>query len=199
MWNGCASARLKSATDGKHSVTPACYAGDAMKNLLTICALMIVFSAIATGSVSAPPEAEAAGSKTASQQKPRPAKRDSDVLELHRDSTGQFNTVAQINGDDVSFLVDTGADTVALTVDDAQRIGLDVDTASFMPIGRTASGVGYGMPVRLDRVEIAGEQFHDVDAVVIDGLDTNLLGQSVLRRLGRVELRGDRMVIHPAR
>ena len=57
---------------------------------------------------------------------------------------------------------------------------------------------GTVVPVRLDRVEIAGEQFHDVDAVVMDGLDTNLLGQSVLRRLGRVELRGDRMVIHPA-
>ncbi len=170
-----------------------------MKNLLTVCALMIVFSAIATGRVSAPHEAETeAGGKSAAPQKPRPAPRNNDVLELHRDSTGQFNTVAQINGDDVSFLVDTGADTVALTVDDAQRIGLDVDTASFMPIGRTASGVGYGMPVRLDRVEIAGEQFRDVDAVVIDGLDTNLLGQSVLRRLGRVELRGDRMAIHPA-
>lgn len=169
-----------------------------MKNLFGICALMIVFSAIATGRVSAPPEADKASAAAPSTHKARLARRDGDVVELQRDSSGQFHTVAQVNGEDVRFLVDTGADTVALTVDDAQALGLDVDPAAFMPIGRTASGVGYGLPVRLDRVGIAGEQFQDIDAVVMDGLETNLLGQSVLRRLGRVELRGDRMVIHPA-
>jgi aspartyl protease family protein len=169
-----------------------------MKNLLIACALLIVFSAVATGRISAPSPDDKATARAAASSGAKTARRDSDVLELHRDSSGQFNTVAQVNGEDVSFLVDTGADTIALTVGDAEQLGLDVDTSAFMPIGRTASGVGYGQPVRLDRVEIAGEQFHDVDAVVMDGLETNLLGQSVLRRLGRVELRGDRMVIHPA-
>jgi predicted aspartyl protease len=36
-----------------------------------------------------------------------------------------------------------------------------------------------------------------VSAVVIRGLPVNLLGQSVLRRLGSVQLSGDRMVIQP--
>jgi aspartyl protease family protein len=120
-----------------------------------------------------------------------------DETVLERDASGQFSLVGEVNGQEVKFLVDTGADTVALTVADAQQLGLEVDPSSFVPIGRTASGVGYGAPVRLDRVAIGGVQFEDVDAVVMDGLHTNLLGQSVLRRLGRVELRGDSMVIHP--
>ncbi len=122
---------------------------------------------------------------------------DGGEMVLRRDSSGQFSLVAQVNGEDVTFLVDTGADVVALTVEDAQQLGLDVDPESFEAVGQTASGIGYGTPVRLERIEVGGEQFNDVEAVVMDGLTTNLLGQSVLRRLGRVELQGDRMVIHP--
>lgn len=120
----------------------------------------------------------------------------SSALVLKRDSSGQFHMTAQVNGEDVRFMVDTGADVVALTVDDAQRLGLDIDPAQFEAIGQTASGVGYGAPVRLDRVEIDGSEITDVEAVVLDGLRTNLLGQSVLRRLGRMELRGDTMTLH---
>ena len=50
---------------------------------------------------------------------------------------------------------------------------------------------GDDRPARGRRHEV-----RNVDAVVVEGLPTNLLGQSVLRRLGKVELSGDRMVIH---
>lgn len=115
--------------------------------------------------------------------------------ELHRDAGGQFHLDARVNGEDARFLVDTGADMVALTIEDAQRMGIDADPAEFQPIARTASGVGYGLPVRIDRIEVGGREIADVDAVVMDGLTTNLLGQSVLRRLGSVSLQGDTMVI----
>lgn len=114
---------------------------------------------------------------------------------LLRDRSGQFHLTGAVNGEDTPFLVDTGADIVALSVDEAERLGLDADPASFEPIMQTASGVGYGMVVQLDTLEVAGAEFRDVEAVVLDGLEVNLLGQSVLRQMGRVELRGDRMVI----
>ncbi|MDE2561538.1 MAG: TIGR02281 family clan AA aspartic protease [Sphingomonadales bacterium] len=121
-----------------------------------------------------------------------------DAIGIARGPDGQFHMTAQVNGGDTSFLVDTGADMVALTVDEADRLGIFVDRSSFQPILRTASGTGYGQRVRLDSVEIGGRELTDVDAVVVQGLQTNLLGQSVLRQLGRVELRGDRLVIEPA-
>lgn len=115
--------------------------------------------------------------------------------ELQRDGSGQFHLTARVNGDDTEFLIDTGADVVALTVADAHRLGIAVDPASFVPLMRTASGTGRGTIVELRSLEVAGHEFRNVDAVVMEGLGVNLLGQSVLRRFGSVELSGDRMVI----
>lgn len=118
-----------------------------------------------------------------------------DAMVLQRDRSGQFHVEAQVNGQDAEFLVDTGADIVALTVDEAGRLGYPVDPADFVPMMQTASGTGNGTIVRIDRLEVAGAEFHDIDAVVLDGLPVNLLGQTVLAKLGQVSLEGDRMVI----
>ena len=118
-----------------------------------------------------------------------------DETVLERDGSGQFHVTAVVDGEDTQFLVDTGADMVALTVEEAERLGFPVDPEGFEPMTQTASGTGYGTVVRLGSIEVAGEEFHDVEAVVLDGLSVNLLGQSVLSRLGQVSLEGDRMVI----
>jgi len=115
--------------------------------------------------------------------------------EIARDESGQFRLTAQVNGQDARFLVDTGADMVALTVEDARNLGIDFDPGDFQPIGRSASGVAMGARVHLDRFQLGDAEFRDVDAIVLEGLGTNLLGQSLLRRLGKVEMRGDRMTI----
>ena len=114
---------------------------------------------------------------------------------LDRDGRGQFHIAADVDGQEVEFLVDTGADVVALTVEEAERLGLDVDPESFTAMTQTASGVGNGAIVSLDRLEVAGAEFRDVDAIVMEGLSTNLLGQTILRQLGQVSLEGDQMVI----
>lgn len=116
---------------------------------------------------------------------------------LKRDSSGQFRLTATVNGSDVRFLVDTGADMVALTEQDAETLGISPSSADFQPVLKTASGTGYGAPVTLERIEVAGTELHDVQAMVVQGLETNLLGQSVLKRLGTVELSGDKMIIRP--
>ena len=118
-----------------------------------------------------------------------------DAMVLQRDGSGQFHLTAQVDGQDTSFLVDTGADVVALTIDEAGRLGYPVDPEKFVPMMQTASGTGNGTVVHLDRLEVAGAEFHDIDAVVMDGLTVNLLGQSILSQLGQVSLEGDRMVI----
>lgn len=119
------------------------------------------------------------------------------ALVLQRDGSGQFMLTVPINGSDVEFLVDTGADLVALTEAEAEALGIMPAEEDFQPTMKTASGTGYGAPVMLDEVEIGGQTLHDVEAVVVKDLGTNLLGQSVLRELGSVELKGDKMVIKP--
>ena len=114
---------------------------------------------------------------------------------LDRAPNGHFYTSASVNGQSLPFVVDTGASSVALTVDSARSIGLYVDPSSFTTVGQGASGATRGMLVTLDRVEVAGRTVEHVDAVVLEGLPVNLLGQSVLTRLGGVQMSGDKMVL----
>ncbi len=119
-----------------------------------------------------------------------------DETTIRRDGSGRFYLTAQANGRDARFLIDTGADTVALTLEEAENLDVKFDRASFEPITQTASGMGMGQHVKIDQIMIGEHEFRDVDALVIDGLETNLLGQSLIRQLGKVEMRDDTMVIH---
>lgn len=116
-------------------------------------------------------------------------------IQIPRDSSGQFHVRAKVNGAEERFLIDTGADVVALTIETAEGAGLPVDPANFTALMQTASGEGMGVRMRIDDFEVGGRHFRDLDVVVMEGLQTNLLGQSVLRKFGKVEMRGDRMVI----
>ncbi|WP_088311286.1 retropepsin-like aspartic protease family protein [Novosphingobium sp. B 225] len=119
------------------------------------------------------------------------------ALALKRDESGQFHLNGEVNGQGLRFLVDTGADTVALTEDSADIAGIVIEAGAFQPIMQTASGTGYGAPVVLDTLKLGESEFQNVDAVVVQGLGVNLLGQNVLRKMGKVTLQGDRMVIQP--
>lgn len=118
-----------------------------------------------------------------------------EVTVIRRDSTGQFHLDVDVGGAAITFLIDTGADVVALTKDDAQALGITPDEDSYRPILQTASGTGMAAPVRLERITIAGRELDNVQAVVVPDLPVSLLGQSALRRLGSVTLQGDRLII----
>jgi aspartyl protease family protein len=116
---------------------------------------------------------------------------------LARDASGQFHVEARVNGTSIRFLVDTGADSVALTENDARAAGLTFDPDAFQPILRTASGEGWGTLLQVERIELGEVELRHVGVVVVRDLDVSLLGQSVLARMGKVEMQGDRMLIVP--
>lgn len=117
---------------------------------------------------------------------------------LDRGPDGHFYADATVMSHRAHFLVDTGASIVALTAADAEAAGLDWSENDLVPIGRGASGTVYGIPVRLDRVELGGFEAADVQAAIIpEGLDVSLLGQSFLSRVDEVRIDGDRMIIGP--
>jgi len=120
-----------------------------------------------------------------------------DSLTLERDASGQFHLGTRVNGTETRFLVDTGADTLALTLADAAAAGIDVNPNGFQPIIRTASGTGYGTLVTVERLELGNTELRNVGAVVVKDLEVSLLGQTVLGQLAKVELQGDRMVLTP--
>ena len=119
----------------------------------------------------------------------------SDALVLEREYDGHFYADVLINGASVRMLVDTGATAIALSRDDARRAGVGISIGMPNVVGQGASGEVKGEYVTLGRVSLAGTSAENVPAVVLDGGEKSLLGQSFLQKFASVEMSGDRMVL----
>lgn len=116
-------------------------------------------------------------------------------VRLERQPDGHFYAKVRVNYTTVDFMVDTGASGIALSTADARRANVDFDRSEFEIVGEGASGAVKGQRVLLDSVKLGPERATQVPAVVLDGGDQSLLGQSFLDRFGSVEIRGDTMTL----
>jgi aspartyl protease family protein len=117
------------------------------------------------------------------------------VLTLQADLRGHYTAHATINGAVIRTLVDTGASYVALTAEDASKIGLR-KLAVVRPVTvSTANGVVQAQLVRLDQVDVGGLVVRGVDAVLMPrgALGVSLLGMSYLRGLSGFEISAGRL------
>ena len=120
------------------------------------------------------------------------------VSRIRRAPNGHFYVHATVNGQLVRFMVDTGATMVALTEEDARRVGESFSKANYETVGSGASGPVSGQDIRIDSIEIEGKRVSNVRGAVIEGLDISLLGQAYLSRMGSIEMTANEMVIRPA-
>lgn len=167
--------------------------------LLGLAGLTLFFGADRPGPAGAPAMTATTAAPSSSSASPAPAGAGfaPEGIRIERDGSGQFHLDLLVNAVSTRFLIDTGADVVALTEADARAAGIQVSPSDYQQILQTASGQGWGAPIRIDRLEIGRTELRDIDAVVVRDLSVSLLGQSVLRRIGRVELRGDQILIEP--
>lgn len=101
---------------------------------------------------------------------------------LTADSVGHFYANGSINGRSVRFVVDTGATTVAMSQDEADRLGLDYKNGP-RGMSRTANGVVPFYRTSLSAVRIGDVQIYNVEASVLPGqMGYILLGNSFLTR-----------------
>jgi aspartyl protease family protein len=113
---------------------------------------------------------------------------------LSADTRGHFMTQGAINGRPVTFMLDTGATTVALSMADAQRIGLDYSKGQPVQIS-TANGVAPGFRLRLSSVRVGDVEVYDIDAIVSpQGMPFVLLGNSFINRFS-MRRDADQMVL----
>ncbi len=97
-------------------------------------------------------------------------------------SGGHFVTAGQINGKAVQFMVDTGATSIAMGMQDAERAGINYKTGQVIGIS-TANGNTQGYRIKLNSVRIGDVEVFDVDAVVTpQAMPFMLLGNSFLTR-----------------
>ncbi|MDH6593465.1 aspartyl protease family protein [Variovorax sp. TBS-050B] len=113
---------------------------------------------------------------------------------LPADSRGHFMTQGAINGRPVTFMLDTGATTVALSAADAQRIGLDYSKGQRVQMN-TANGVALGYRLRLQSVRVGDVEVYDIDAIVSQQpMPFVLLGNSFINRFS-MRRDADQMVL----
>ncbi len=111
---------------------------------------------------------------------------------------GHYWAEGLVNGRRVRFLVDTGATTVALTLADAERLGIRPSRADYTHPVITANGQVHAAEVKLDSVSVAGARVNGVDALVVEkGLSTSLLGMTYLGRLSRFEATPSALILRP--
>jgi aspartyl protease family protein len=97
-------------------------------------------------------------------------------------SGGHFMAQGSVNGRAVQFLVDTGATTVAIGLDDAQRMGIKYQDGQPVRMS-TANGVVTAYQVTLNSVRIQDVEIYNVAATVTpQSMPFTLLGNSFLSR-----------------
>ena len=95
---------------------------------------------------------------------------------------GHFMTAGQINGKAVQFMVDTGATSVAMGAQDAERTGINFRIGQPVMMS-TANGSVQGYRIKLDSVRVGDVEVFGVDAVVTpQPMPYMLLGNSFLTR-----------------
>jgi aspartyl protease family protein len=107
---------------------------------------------------------------------------------------GHFMAQGLINGRTVPLMVDTGASSVAISVAEAERIGLKYQDGQAMRLS-TANGVIQGWRVKLSSVKVGDVVVHGVDATVSSGsMPYVLLGNTFLARF-QMTRNNDQMVL----
>jgi aspartyl protease family protein len=120
------------------------------------------------------------------------------AAQVSRASDGHYWAEADINGRAVRVLVDTGASVVALTRDDALRLGFMLESEDFNHTVMTANGEGRAARIELAHVAVAGARVERVQALVVErGLPASLLGMSYLGRLSRIEATPRSLTLRP--
>lgn len=95
---------------------------------------------------------------------------------------GHFLTLGQINGRSAEMVVDTGATSVAMSAQQAERLGVEFKIGQPVQMS-TANGVIPGWRMKLAAVKVGDVTVREVDAVVSSGsMPYVLLGNSFLTR-----------------
>ena len=106
---------------------------------------------------------------------------------------GHFTAKVRVNGKPISMIVDTGASSIVLRPEDAEKAGIDTKALTYRVPVLTANGRAMAARIRLDKVAIGPLDRKEVEALVAQpgALTQSLLGMSFLSRLRSYEFSGD--------
>ena len=117
-------------------------------------------------------------------------------VEVPRAPDGHYYLQMMVNGAPVDFMVDTGASQMVLTMQDAERAGIDPDSLNFFGRAMTANGEVRTAPAQLDSVRLGEFTDSDITAWVNEGdMEQSLLGMEYLQRWSSIQITGGALVL----
>ncbi|HBE91114.1 MAG TPA: TIGR02281 family clan AA aspartic protease [Gammaproteobacteria bacterium] len=117
------------------------------------------------------------------------------TVTLEKSSNGFFHAEGEINNKSVSFLIDTGANNVAMSVSMARSLDIDFESGR-KSLASTANGLVPMYEVVLEKVTVGSIELDNISAAIISDPGPNeiLLGMSFLGQL-EVNHSGNTMVL----
>ena len=126
---------------------------------------------------------------------PRQMVTEAGTLTVPRATDGHYYLTVEVNGQAVQFMADTGASNVVLSQQDAQSLGIDPDSLTYLGSAMTANGPVQTARVRLPQVTLGPFSQTDVPAYVTSGeMDISLLGMDYLGQF-RIGIEDGQMTI----
>lgn len=101
------------------------------------------------------------------------------TLTLEQGTGGHYFLDSEINGNAVTFVIDTGASMVSLPNSVAAAAELNCRRPIVM---QTANGITNACTATIDKLKLGDFLIRDVDAVIVPNLAQPLLGMNVLQR-----------------
>ncbi len=118
-------------------------------------------------------------------------------LRIKQSLDGHFWVDADVNGQKVRFLIDSGATTTSISTDTAARAGIEL-RGGLPAVVRTANGIVRVERGRAERVRVGSIQRNDLAVHVSPAFgDMNVLGMNFLSSLSSWRVEGRWLILKP--
>ena len=116
-------------------------------------------------------------------------------IRIRQASDGHFWVTAEVNGEPVRFLIDSGATTTSLSRETARRVGIEPSSA-FQAMVQTANGVVMVDRGRAETIRIGSIARENVAVHISDAFgDLNVIGMNFLSTLSGWSVEGRSLVL----
>lgn len=123
--------------------------------------------------------------------------REGETLRVRQAYDGHFWVDAEVNGEKVRFLIDSGATTTSISTETARRAGIEAG-GGFPTLVRTANGVVSVRRGRAERVEVGTIVRRDLGVHISEAFgDMNVLGMNFLSSLSGWGVEGQWLILRP--
>jgi len=118
------------------------------------------------------------------------------AISIPRARDGHFYADMLVNDIRIKFVIDTGASEIFLSAQDAQKVGISLETLIYRGTAETANGEVRIARTTLETLEFSGIIDKNVRVLVSEGqMSISLLGMSYLRLFERFEIVGDTLLL----